>query len=78
MHRNENGGGTGGLSCSPDGFIKHALEIALGQGRALEILLCLDFPADCQRFLILYGLGPHLPHALLGCLIISQIQLCTD
>jgi hypothetical protein len=62
----------------PDSFVKDTFEVPLGQCRALEVLLRLDFPADLKRLLVLDGLSAHLSHALLGSFVISQIQLGTD
>jgi hypothetical protein len=59
----------------PDGFVEHALEIALSEGRAFQILLSLDFPADLKSFFVLYRSGTHLPHALLGGFIVAKIEL---
>jgi hypothetical protein len=62
----------------PDGFIEHALQVSLRQGRTFEVLLGLDLPAARQALFVLHGRRAHLSHALLGCLVIPQIQLGAD
>jgi len=59
----------------PDGFVKHALQIALCESRALEVLLSPDFLAHLKGLFVLNRGSSHLAHALLGCFIIAQIEL---
>jgi hypothetical protein len=58
----------------PDGLVEDALQVSLRQGRAFEVLLGPDLPARGQALFVLHGRGAHLAHALLGCLVIPQIE----
>lgn len=60
---------------SLDRFIKHALQIPLGQGRALKVLDRFDLLGHLYRLLILYRLHLALSQLLLHLRIIAQVEL---
>lgn len=62
----------------PNGLIKDALQVALCEGRALEVLLRLDLLGDHDCLLVLDGGHLLLAQRLLGALIVSQIKLGAD
>ncbi len=63
---------------APDGLVKDALQVALCEGRALEVLLRLDLLGDHDGLLVLNGRHLLLAQRLLGALVISQIELGAD
>jgi hypothetical protein len=68
-------GATGNV---PNGFVKDALQVALGEGGALEVLLCLDLFCDHDGLLVLDRRHLLLPQRLLGRLVVPQIELGAD
>lgn len=64
-----------GAEDRPDGLVKHSLQAALGQGRALQVLHRTDLFGHGQAL----GVGDRgellLPELLDGVLIVPQIQL---
>lgn len=66
------------LGALPDGLVKDALEVALGESRALEVLLGLDLLCDCEGLLVgdwLHLLGPE---SVCGGLVLSEVELGTN
>ena len=68
----------GGAFDVPDRLVKHALQVPLGERGALEVLLRLDLLGDHDGLLVLYRRHLLLPQALLGSLVVPQIELGTD
>lgn len=66
------------LTNVPNGLIENALQVALCQGRALEVLLCLDLLGDHDGLFVLDGRHLLLPQRLFDTLIVPQVQLCAD
>lgn len=67
-----------GLECAPNGLVEDALQVALCQCRALEVLLRLDFLGNHNGLLVLDGRHLLLAQRLLGGLVVSQIELGAD
>ena len=63
---------------APDGLVEDALQVALCERRALEVLLRLDLLGDHDGLLVLDGRHLLLPQRLLGRLIVPQIELGAD
>jgi hypothetical protein len=63
---------------APDGLVEDALQVALCQGGALEVLLRLDLLGHHDRLLVLDGRHLLLPQRLLGALVVSQVELGAD
>ena len=61
-----------------DRLVKHALQIPLRQGRALEVLDGLDVLGDPDRLLVLYGLHLALAQLLLDLGVVAEVELCAD
>lgn len=64
--------------CLPDRLVENALQIPLRQRGALQVLLGLDLLCDHDGLLVLYGCHFLLPQALLGRLVIPQIEFGAD
>lgn len=62
----------------PDCLIENALQIPLCECRALEVFLCFDLLGDHYGLLVLDGRHLLLAEALLGGLIVAEIQLGSD
>lgn len=62
----------------PDRLVENALQIPLCQRGALQVLLGLDLLCDHDGLLVLYGRHLLLPEALLGRLVVPQIELSAD
>jgi hypothetical protein len=56
---------------SPNGFVKHTLQVPLRQRRTFQIFLSLDIPANGKALLVCNWSGAHLAHALLGLFVIT-------
>lgn len=65
-------------SYAPNRLVEDALQVALCQGRAFEVLLRLDLFGNHDCLLILNGRHFLLSERLLGVLVISQIELCAN
>ena len=63
---------------SLDRFIEHALQIPLGQGRALEVLDRLDLLGNLHCLFVLYGLHLTLAQLLFDFWVIAQVELSSD
>jgi hypothetical protein len=63
---------------SPDSLIKDALQIPLGQGRALEVLVSLDLLGADQRLVVGDRLHPLLAQGLQRGGVFPQIELRAD
>jgi len=63
---------------SLDRFVEHALQIPLGQGRALKVLDRLDFFGNLHCLFVLYGLHLTLAQLLLDFWVIAQVELGAD
>lgn len=63
------------MADSPDSLVKDALEVALSEGRALEILVCSDFAGAHQSLLIGDGFHPLLPQRVERRSVLSEIEL---
>ena len=63
---------------APDGLVEDALQVALCERRALEVLLRLDLLGDHDGLLVLDGRHLLLTERLLGALVIAEIELCAD
>lgn len=61
----------------PNGLIKHALQVALRQCRALQVLVGLDLLGHLQRLLVRDGGHLLRTEGLVGCRVILQIELGT-
>ena len=62
----------------PNCLVKYALEISLCQRGALQVFLSFDLLCDHDGLLVLYGRHLLLPEALLGRLVVPQIELGSD
>lgn len=62
----------------PDGLVKDALQVSLGEGRALHVLDRLNLLGNCDCLLVLYRCHLLLSEALLGAFIIPQVQFGSD
>lgn len=62
----------------PDRFVEHALEVALGKGRTLEVLVRTDLLGDGQRLLVRDGLHFASAQGVSGRSVVSQVQLGSD
>lgn|SRR5690242_2471233 len=63
---------------TPNRLVEDALQVALCEGRALEVLLRLDLLGDHDCLLVLDGGHLLLAQRLLGSLVVSQIELGAD
>lgn len=63
---------------SLDRFVEHALQIPLGQGRALEVLDGFDFFGNLYCLLVLYGLHLTLAQLLFDFWVVAQVELGAD
>ena len=62
----------------PNRLVENALEVALRERRAFQVLLCLDLLGDHDSLLILNGRHFLLPQRLLGAFVVPQVQLCAN
>jgi hypothetical protein len=62
----------------PDRLVEHALQVTLGERRTFQVLLCPDLLGDHDGLLVLYGGHLLLAQALLGSLVVPQVELRTD
>lgn len=62
----------------PDRFIKHALQIALCQRRALQILVCPDLFGHRQGLLVRDGFHLTGAEGFGSCAVVSQVEFSTD
>lgn len=62
----------------PDGFIKHALQVALRQRRTFKVLMCANFLGDSQRLFVGDGLHLACAEGFRSRAVVSQIELGTD
>jgi hypothetical protein len=62
----------------PNGLVEDALQVALCERRALEVLLRLDLLGDHDGLLVLDRRHLLLTERLLGALVIAEIELCAD
>lgn len=62
----------------PDGLVKNALEVTLGQGRAFEVLVCPDLLGAVQGLLVCDGLHSLLAERLEGGRVFPQVKLGAD
>lgn len=62
----------------PDGLVKDALEVALGQGRALEILVRPDLLGADESLVVRDRLHPLGTEALKGGLVFPKVELGAD
>lgn len=59
----------------PDGLIKHALEVSLGQGRALQVLVGLDLLGAEKGLVVGDRFHALLAQGLEGCGIFPEVEL---
>lgn len=62
----------------PDSFVEHALQVALRQCGALEVLMCADLLGYAQRLLVRDGLHLPGPEGFDGGAVVAEIQLGAD
>lgn len=67
-----------GIQHSADGLVEDALQVALGERRALQVLVRLDLPGAYQGLLVGHGLHSLLPQGLESRGVFSQIELGAD
>lgn len=60
---------------SPNGFIKHTLQVALCQGRTFQILMCANLLGYRQGLFVGDGLHLACAQGFRGRAIVSQIEL---
>lgn len=63
---------------APNGLVKHALEVALGQGRALEVLVGLDLLRAEQGLVVRHGLHALLAQGVQGRRVFPKVELGSD
>lgn len=63
---------------SLDSFVEHALQIPLGQSRALEVLDGFDVLGDLDCLFVLYGLHLTLAQLLFDFWVVAQVELGSD
>ena len=62
----------------PDRLVKDALEVALGQGRALEVLVCLDILGAQERLIVRHGHHVLLTQGFQRGGVVTEIKLRAD
>lgn len=67
-----------GIENSSDGFVEYALQIALCESRALEVLVCSNLLGHGECLFIRDGFHLSCTKGLRGRLVVSQIQLGAD
>ena len=63
---------------APNGLVKHALEVALGQGRALEVLVRLDILRAEKGLVVRHGLHALLAQGVQGRRVFPEVELGSD
>lgn len=62
----------------PDSLVKHALQVALSECGALEVLMCADLLGDGQGLLVRDGLHLAGAQGFGGGAVVSQVELGAD
>lgn len=62
----------------PDSLVKDALQVALGQGRAFEVLMCADLLGDGQGLFVRDGLHLSGAQGFGCCAVVAQVELGAD
>lgn len=70
--------GRAGACDAPDGLVEDALEVALGQGRALEVLVGLDLLRAEQGLVVRHGLHALLAQGVHGRRVFPEVELGSD
>lgn len=62
----------------PDSLVKDALQVALGQGRAFEVLVCANLLGHGQSLLVRDGLHLSGAQGFGCCAVVAQVELGAD